>query len=357
MKEEDQQPFSEVLNELFNQEQVPVHQVFRLSDMLPEEQERFLAAWPAVEDERRREIMGHLVDLAEENFSVDFLPVFKLGLTDTHAAVRILALDGIWDATDVRLIAPVLQMMQTDADLDVRAAAARALAHFVLLAEWGQIPSRPVEPVVAALLAAYEDAETAVPIKRVALEALGAASHPRVHALIEEAYENDDPGMQLSAIFAMGNTADPRWLPTILAELDNHSPDVRAEAAQAAGAMGSSDAIPPLAELVYDEEEDVRAAAIIGLGQIGGDQAQALLSELLEDDEFEEMHELIQEALESLLLLGGELDLMDYMERGDDAYDDDEDDDYRFDEDDADEDDDYLVDLDEIDLDDEDFFA
>lgn len=356
MKEENQQPFSEVLNELFNQEQAPVHQVFRLSDMLPEDEARFLAAWPDVDDERRREIMGHLVDLAEENFSVDFSLIFKLGLTDSLAAVRILALDGIWDATDVRLIAPVLRIMQTDEDLDARAAAARALAHFVLLAEWGQIPPRSVEPVVAALMAAYEDAETAVPIKRAALEALGAASHPRVNALIEEAYEDDDPGMQLSAIFAMGNTADPRWLPTILAELDNPSPDVRAEAAQAAGAMGSSDAIPPLAELVYDEEDDVRAAAIIGLGQIGGDQAQSLLSELLEDDEFEELHELIQEALESLLLLGGELELFDYLENRDAAYDDDEDDDDGFDEDDADDDDFDVVDLDEIDLDDEDSF-
>ncbi|MCB8982510.1 MAG: HEAT repeat domain-containing protein [Ardenticatenaceae bacterium] len=324
MKRESKKPFSEVLDELTQSEQVPVHLLFRLSDMLPEEEAQFLAAWPEVEDERRREIMGHLVDLTEDNFSVEFSPVFEVGLSDPLAAVRIAALEGIWDATDVRLIRPVLQIMQTDEDVEARAAAARALAHFVLLAEWGQIPQRPVEPVITALLAAYEDEETAVPVKRAALEALGAANHPRVNALIEEAYEDDDPGMQLSAIFAMGNTADPRWLPTILEELTNPDPAVRAEAAQAAGAMGRSDAIPRLAELSQDEDDEVRAAAIVGLGQIGGDQAQSLLGQLLEDEEYEELHELIQEALESLLLLGGELDLFDYVEGSDDAYDDDD---------------------------------
>lgn len=345
MKEETPKPFSEVLSELFTNERVPVHLLFRLSDMLPDEAARFQAAWPEVDDERRREIMGHLVDLAEESFSVEFTPVFKIGLSDPLPVVRVAALEGLWDAADVRLIPSVLHILEADEELDARAAAARALAHFVLLAEWGQIPSRPVEPVIAALMAAYEAEATAVSIRRAALEALGAANHPRVHTLIEEAYEHDDPGMQLSAIFAMGNTADTRWLPTILAELSNPSPEVRAEAAQAAGAMGSSDAIPPLAELVYDEEEDVRAAAIIGLGQIGGDQAQNLLSELLEDDEFEELHELIQEALESLLLLGGELELFDYLEGRDDAFDEDEayefDDDFddeEFDDDDFDDD-------------------
>ncbi|MBK8988782.1 MAG: HEAT repeat domain-containing protein [Chloroflexi bacterium] len=324
MKEEKIQLFSEVLDALLHNEQVPVHLLFRLSDMPMSAESRFFAAWPGAVDDRREEIMGHLVDLAEDNFAVDFTPIFKAGLSDPLAAVRVLALDGLWDATDVRLVAPILRLMQTDDNQDVRAAAARALAHFVLLAEWGQIPTRPLEPVIPALLAAYEDEATAVPIRRAALEALGAASHARVNALIEEAYEHDDPAMNLSAIFAMGNSADPRWLPTILEELGNPSADVRAEAATAAGSMGRSEAIPLLAELTHDEDDEVCAAAIAALGQIGGDQVKTLLTDLLEDPDFEDMHELVQESLESLLLLGGELDLMDYADDGDDGYDDDD---------------------------------
>ena len=321
MQEEPQKPFSDVLDALFNEEQVPVHLLFRLSDMLADEEKRFFAAWAEVEDDRRQEIMRHLADLAEDNFVVDFSPIFVKGLADSLAGVRLAGLDGLWDATDVRLIPRVLGLMQTDEDLDVRAAAASTLAHYVLLSEWGQIPQRPLEPAIAALLSAYEDEETAVPIRRSALEALGAANHPRVPTLIEEAYENDDPAMQLSAIFAMGNSADPRWLPTILAEMTNPSADMRAEAAQAAGAIGGSDAIPQLAELTQDDDEDVRAAAIVALGMIGGDDAQMILSDLLEDPDFEDLHEVIQESLEILLLMSGELNLLSYANSDDDEED------------------------------------
>ncbi len=330
MREKQPLSFSEVMTALFTSEQVPVHLLFRLSDMRPLEQERFFAAWPDVEAERRREIMRHLVDLSEENFVVDFAPVFKMGLSDPSAAVRVAALDGIWDATDARLIPPVLRIMQNDEDEEAQAAAASALAHFVLLAEWGQTPQTAIAPVIEALLAAYEDPDTAVAVKRSALEALGSANHPRVGALIREAYEADDPDMQLSAVFAMGNTADPRWLSIILSELSNPWPAMRAEAAQAAGALGRSDAIAPLGELTQDEEDEVREAAIVGLGQIGGDKAQIILNDLLNDPEYEDLYELIQEALESMMLMGGELSLMRYRENGDggDIEYDDEDDEY-----------------------------
>ena len=366
MQEEPQKPFSDVLDALFNEEQVPVHLLFRLSDMLADEKKRFFAAWAEGEDDRRQEIMRHLADLAEDNFVVDFSPIFVKGLTDSLAGVRQAGLDGLWDATDVRLIPWVLGLMQTDEDQDVRATAASTLAHYVLLSEWGQIPQRPLEPAIAALLAAYEDEETAVPIRRSALEALGAANHPRVPALIEEAYENDDPAMQLSAIFAMGNSADPRWLPTILAEMTNPSADMRAEAAQAAGTIGGSDAISQLAELTQDDDEDVRAAAIVALGMIGGDDAQMILSDLLEDPDFEDLREIIQESLEVLLLMGGELNLLSYL-NGDDDYEED-DEDYEFDdhddagqdddEDDDEDDDDFIYSpFDEDDEDDDDLYG
>jgi HEAT repeat protein len=356
MREVQSLPFSDVMSGLFTGEHVPVHLLFRLSDMRPWEQERLFAAWPDVEAERRREIMRHLVDFAEENFVVDFTPMFKMGLDDPSTAVRIAALDGLWDATDVRLIPPVLRIMQNDPDAEARAAAASALAHFVLLAEWGQVPQRSVVPVIEALLRAYENPATAVPVKRSALEALGSANHPRVNTLIEEAYENEDLDMQLSAIFAMGNTADPRWLPIILAELNNPSPAMRAEAAHAAGALGRGDAIALLAELTQDEEDEVREAAVVGLGQIGGDRVQTILTDLLNDPEFEALHEVIQEALDSMLLLAGELSLMKYQE--DDFDDDDLDDDFAggdFEDDDFEDDDFEDDDFEDDDFEDDDF--
>ncbi|MFO7682532.1 MAG: HEAT repeat domain-containing protein [Chloroflexota bacterium] len=304
-----------------------MHLLFRLSDMVPWDSERFQKAWAASDDERRRLIMRHLADLAEESFIVDYSSIFRLGLADDYAEVRLAAVDGLWDSTDTRFVSLLLTMMQEDPSLDVRAAAASGLAHYVLMAEWGQIPARVSDQIVGVMLTEYEKPETAVPIKRAALEALGATNHPRVTQFIQEAYDSRFEDMRISAIFAMGNTADERWLSTILAELENPDAEMQAEAARAAGLLGRSDAVEPLALLLDDEDADVRVAAIVALGQIGGAQAQNILGALLEDPDQEDMHELIEETIEDMLLLSGELDIFDYLEGENSLPDDDDDDD------------------------------
>ncbi len=319
-------PFSEVLENVFHADPIPVHLLFDLSDMSAEDNGRFLAAWGKADAERRQVIMRHLADIAEESYIVDYTPLFKLGIVDDSAEVRVAALDGLWDSTDPYFVPPLLALVQADPSVMVRAAAAAALAHYVLLAEWGQMPLRISRPIVEVLLAEYEKEETAVSVKRSALEALGASSHPRVNSLIQEAYDSRLQEMQVSAIFAMGNTADEYWLSTILNELENPDEEIRAEAARAAGAMGRSDAIEPLSILLDDEDTAVRVAAIVALGQIGGGQAQAILGELLEDPDHEDMAELIEETIEEMLLLSGEMNIFDYLEDEDLLTDDDEDD-------------------------------
>jgi HEAT repeat protein len=200
--------------------------------------------------------------------------------------------------------------MQHDENVEVRAAAAVSLAHYVLMAEWGELPPTISPPIVDALLAEYEKAEAALPIKRAALEALGAANHPRVGSLIEEAYESDDFDMQISAVFAMGSSANSRWLPTILDEMGNPEATMRLEAARAAGAIGSSEAIDELANLTVDEDLDVRLTAVTALGRIGGDVAYRILVDLADDPESEELHEAVDEALEEMTWMSGDLKLM-----------------------------------------------
>ena len=315
-------PFSEVLDKIFNAEPIPVHLLFNLSDMTAEDAERFNKAWAKADEERRRVIVRHLADMVEEAYFVDFSPIFKLGIADDSPEVRVAALDGLWDSTDTQFVTPVISMMQSDTSVEVRAAAAKALAHYVLLAEWRQIPLRVSRPIVEALLAVYEMDETAVPIKRAALEGLGAAAHPRVETLIEEAYHSKFHDMRISAVFAMGNSADDRWLNTILAEIDNPEVEMRIEAIRAAGMMGRSDAVEPLSDLIEADETDVRAAVIAALGKIGGDHPQSILAQLLDDPDHEDMHELIEETIEEMLLLGGEIDIIEYIE-GEDLHPDD----------------------------------
>jgi hypothetical protein len=323
MKEKDEViPFADILDAVFANETVPIHMLHHFSDMAEDETSQFQERWATVDADRRQVVVRHMADLMEQNFVVDFSPIFVHCFSDENAYVREAALDGVWDATDIKMVSPIIHLMQTDENVAVRAAASRALAHYVLLAEWGQLPKRITPRIIEALLAEYDKEDTAVPIKRATLEALGAANHPRVVQLIEEAYEDIDPSMQISAIFAMGSSADKRWTAFVIAEMENPNPDMRAEAARAAGIIGGSDAVPRLSELAVDEDLAVQTAAIYSLGQIGGETAQTTLTELLADEDFEEIHDIIEEALEEMAMLNGELDIFDYMENDPDDTDD-----------------------------------
>lgn len=314
MKSEEQLPFASVLDTLFTKDPLPIHLLYRLSDMTAEELAMFRAAWTAVPTPRRRIIIRHLADLTEDNYVVDFVPIFRDCLSDPDDQVRVAALDGVWDVTDTRLISPIIQLMQSDPADDVRVAAAGALGHFVMMVEWGQLPERFAPPMVTALLAEYEKVDTAVLIRRAALEALGAASHPRIADLIDAAYESGDEGLQISAVFAMGASADKRWLVTVLGEMDSPDPEMRAEAARASGHLGSSDAVTHLERLIADDDIEVQLAAIEALGRIGGDAAHNLLLRLAEEEEDGELLDAIDEALEELSLFAGEFKFLEYDE-------------------------------------------
>lgn len=317
-----EKPFSDVLTALFTNTSVPIQELYRLSDMSAAETAEFQARWPDVDDERRRVIARHMADLTEENFAVDFAPVFGFMLTDPTTAVRLAALDGVWDSTNTGLIDPIVRLLQQDESVEVRAAAASTLAHYVLLAEWGQLPRHYSARLVETLLAEHDKAGTPTPVKRSALEAMSAANHPRVEELILAAYHSGDFETQLSAVFAMGSSADPRWLPTILDELENDEAVMQVEAARSAGAIGAEPAIPALARLALSEELTVALTAVYALGQIGGDTAYRVLTTLLEDPEFESLHEATGDALEELDWLGGNIGFGSILDDLDDDDDD-----------------------------------
>lgn len=328
MADEKIKSFAEVLVELFEAEPVPIRQLYRLSDMDVEELAMFDAGWTAVSDERRHIIVRHLADLSEDNFLVDFSPIFIRGFNDSAADVRVASLDGLWDTTDLKLIPPITELLDNDPDERVQAAAAAALGHFVAMAEWGQLPERILPGLISSLLARYDDEKTADSVRRVVLEALGPAGHPRVNQLIEEAYASRDQAMQVSAVFAMGATADRRWSVTVLSELDSPYEEMRAEAARSAGAIGNSDFVERLAELAYEEDMAVRLAAITSLGQIGGDEVQRILVEMMDDPEIEEdntVMEAVEEALEEAAMMAGAFDFVDF------DFDDEADEDFDFD--------------------------
>ncbi len=313
-------PFDQVLDALFGAESVAIALLYRLSDMTPAEMAIFRQRWAGVDDERRRVIARHLADLTETNFEIEFSPVFGILLNDPSSDVRKAALDGLWDSSDHRLVPVIIGLLQNDVDEEVQAAAASALAHYILMVEWGQVPARVHGPIVLALLGKYEAPDTAQPVRRAVLEALGASHDERIPDLIDAAYHGDDFPLQLSAVFAMGSSADPRWLPVILAELDSPREEMRAEAARAAGEIGRSASVAKLARLLRDDSYEVRVAAVGALGHIGSEEARELLDDLLNDPDGEELAEALVEALEEIDVLSGRLalDLLDWDETDDD---------------------------------------
>ena len=325
MMKEEEKSFATILDELFHADPLPISELYRLSDMQDEEWAVFVAGWTAVPADRRQAIVRHLADISEDNFVVDFTPVFVHNFQDPLPEVRAAALDGLWDSTDVQLIPKIKILLREDPVEAVRAAAAGALGHYVLLAEWGQLPERILPGLIDTLLAEYDHEETAASVRRVLLEGLGAAHHPRVNKLIEEAYENGDQSMQMSAVFAMGNSADRRWTVTVLGEMGSPYEDMRAEAARAAGTIGNSDFVPKLAELAYDEDLAVRLAAVTSLGQIGGDEVQRILANMLDDPEVEEVdevYEAVEDAMEEAAMMAGDFDFVDFAFADDDEEDD-----------------------------------
>ena len=320
MPNKKEQPFSSVLEALLFSDDPPIHLLYRLSDLTAAEFELFKKKWTGVDEERRLVITRHLADISEENYLVDFTPIFTQLFSDAAPAVRSAALDGVWDSEDTHLIPQIIKLLQTDNNVGVRAAAARALAHYILLGEWGQIDANHTSGIVEVLLNEYQKPLASIEVKRAALEAVSPAPDPRIADLILDAYEEGSDDMQLSAIFAMGNSADERWLPVLEQELTSPSADFRAEAARACGMIGSESSIDALQQLLTDEEMEVSVAAIYALGQIGGDEIIELLTRMAEDPDYEEFIDVIEEALDEMEWVDSSLDLMAFS-------DDDEDDD------------------------------
>ncbi len=230
-------------------------------------------------------------------------------LLDTYAPIRTAALDGLWDCDNEQLVEPIIELLANDPVIEVRAAAARSLAHFLMMTEWGQVPGKKLPNIFNALREAYEDSEVSLPVKCAALEAMGPLSHPQVGKFIEESFEGSVPELQRSALFAMGSSADLRWLPILLDEMESPYAEMRAEAARAAGAIGAGESVSLLSELVFDEDEDVAKAAITSLAQIGGAQANRALEELLADEMLAHLHEAVEEAQEETIWMERELEL------------------------------------------------
>jgi len=252
-----------------------------LSNLNAEELALFEQAWAAIEPKRRGQIMYRLVELAENNFELDFDSIFKSRLKDQDAEVRSKAIEGLWESEEASLIDPLIKLLEQDSSEKVQATAATALGKFAMLAELKKLRPDHKSKICQALLTVIDDKSKPIEVKRRALEAAAPLSLPQTEKAIVKAYQSSEPKLRTSALFAMGKSCNHSWLPILLKELASADAEVRYEAAGACGELGEKEAAPYLAELITDPDLDVQLAAIQALGKIGGPEAKNCLEQCL----------------------------------------------------------------------------
>ncbi len=290
-------PIEETIADLANSDTPLLNsKLAELSNLSSEELALFEQAWAAIEPKRQGEIMYRLVELAEDNFELDFDNIFKNRLKDEDAEVRSKAIEGLWESEEASLIDPLIELLEQDKAEKVQATAATALGKFALLAELQKLRPSHKSKVCQTLLAVIDDESKPIEVKRRALEAAAPLSLPQMEKAIVQAYQSGEPKLKTSALFAMGKSCNHSWLPILLKELANTDSEIRYEAAGACGELEEKEAVPYLIKLITDPDVDVQLAAIQALGKIGGPEAKDGLEQCLKDDS-----KVIQQAAEQAL--------------------------------------------------------
>jgi len=248
-----------------------------LSNLSSAEADYLAQVWNNIELSRRRKIITRMVELAEENFELNFDIIYKNCLKDPDPEIRVKAIEGLWENEETPLISTYIRMINEDKSEIVQAAAAKALGHFAMLAELKKLGPASASRVSQALLAILIDPSKPREVWRRALEAAAPLTLPEVKKSINEAYQSLDVKMKNSALYAMGKNCDGAWLPILIKELANPNPNVRYEAAGACGEICDEEAVPQLIKLTQDQDPEVQQTAIIALGKIGGIKAKTHL--------------------------------------------------------------------------------
>ncbi len=262
--------------------QLSVAGLQHLHDLSSEQAEELRSAWQEIDGERRQQVVGRLIQLAEDNAELNFDAVFFTALDDPEADIRAAAVRGLWEYEGRDLIGRLLQLLEKDEEPVVRAEAALALGRFVLMFEFGNLRERHFRKVEEGLRRTLDDELEEDEVRARALEAIGACGRPWVRESILEAYESETPRLRVSALHARGRSCEPRWLPPLIEELGSKNPEMRYEAAMALGSLGDRRSVSHLAPLLNDPDPDVKEATIAALGQIGGSDVKSLLRPLLQ---------------------------------------------------------------------------
>ena len=304
-----QESFVDLLQSLTNDaEPVAGVRLAELSDLDAQSTGEFASVWERLPSDRRQILLEELGLMADAQIELSFEAINRLGLDDLDSAVRLQAIENLWESEDPGLALEFLARLKADAAPEVRAAAGKALGVFILIGETRKLDSGIQHGIEEALLqAARKDSSSEV--RDLCLQTLGYSSRSEVAGLIEEAYAARSEGRLTSALRAMAHSANPDWGENVMSRLHDPSPKIRLEAARAAGEIDLREGIPDLIELLEDVDETVRRAAVWSLSQIGGSRATEALNSMAEGDLDESEMELLRDAIDNLAFVDGARDL------------------------------------------------
>lgn len=327
--------FQNVLDHLLDSKKdIPAGHLSYYSDLDPKSLRLFMDVWSSVPQNRKLLLLDTLTAHLDEDTIVSYEDIGKSLLDDPDAEVRARALGLLAESNDPKLVDKLLSIFQSDRDLAPRVKAAELLGEFVLLGELEEMEESRQRKIEDALISVIRSDENPS-LRRAAVEAFGYSGRNEAVAILESAYEREDPLWVASALRAMGRSHDNRWNDNVISKLLDSDPRIRYAAAEAAGELTIEEAGPIMLKMLEDEEEDdnVTMSAIWALSQIGGEDARAYILNMLDNTDDEDATEFLEDALENLDF-NEELDKFDLLSLNED------DDLSEFDEDDfADEDD------------------
>lgn len=294
--------FQSVLEALLDSKKdIPQAHLSYYSDLDPKSLRLFLDAWKNVPPKRKTLLLDKLTAYLDEDTIVSYEDLGKALLDDPDAEVRARALGLLAESDDPRLVDALLKVFQADPDLAPRLKAATLLGEFVLLGELEELDENRLHKIEEALISVIRSDENPA-LRRQAVESFGYSGRDEAVAILESAYEREDPLWISSALRGMGRSHDNRWDDSVVSKLLDPDPRVRFAAAEAAGELNIEEASPIMLKMLEDEEEDdnVTLAAIWALSQIGGEDARAYILSLLESTEDEETAGFLEDALENL---------------------------------------------------------
>ena len=128
-----------------------------LSNLSSEGVEFLSRVWASIESKRRQQIIYRLVELAEDNFVLNFDSIFKNCLKDQEAEVRSKAIEGLGESEEASLINTLINLLKYDSSEKVQVAAATVLGKFAVLAEHKKLRSCHTSKLVEVLLSVFGD--------------------------------------------------------------------------------------------------------------------------------------------------------------------------------------------------------